>query len=288
MSRFEFIHAQREQYPIQVLCATLRVSRSGYYAWSSRPASPRSEENAALLATIKRVHQESRETYGSPRLHQALLRLGHRCGRHRVARLMRREGLRGIPRRKFVRTTQRAEGKMGAPDRLERDFTAAAPNQKWVSDITYIATGTGWLYLATVLDLFSRLVVGWSMARHMQAELVLEALQMAYARRGAVTDLIYHSDHGSQYTSHLVQTWLKQHHIQASMGSVGDCFDNAVAESFFATLKRECVNRRSYPTRSEARTAIFEFIEVFYNRQRLHSTLDYQSPADFEKRGFTP
>jgi len=288
VSRFEFIQAQREQYPIRVLCAALRVSRSGYYAWSRRPPSSRAEENAQLLTTIKSVYKDSRKTYGSPRLHQALMRLGYRCGRHRVARLMRAEGLRGIPRRKFVRTTQRAAGKLGAPDRLERDFTASDPNQKWVSDITYIATGTGWLYLATVLDLFSRRVVGWAMARHMQAELVLEALQMAYVRRGAPRDLIYHSDHGGQYTSHLVQTWLVQHHIQASMGSVGDCYDNAVAESFFATLKRECTDRHSYPTRSDARTAIFEFIEVFYNRQRLHSTLDYQSPADFEKRSFTP
>jgi transposase InsO family protein len=187
-----------------------------------------------------------------------------------------------------VRTTQRVAGEQSAPDRLERDFTAAGANQKWVSDITYIATAEGWLYLATVLDLFSRRVVGWAMAAHMRAELALGALQMAYAQRGAPKELIYHSDHGGQYTSALVQNWLAEQQLLASMGSAGDCYDNAVAESFFSTLKRECVDGQCYPTRSAARTAIFDFVEAFYNRQRLHSTLGYQSPDEYESRSITP
>jgi len=199
-----------------------------------------------------------------------------------------RAGLRGIPHRKFVRTTQRDAHATVVPDRLERDFTAEAPNQKWVSDITYIRTGEGWLYVATVVDLHSRRVVGWAMAAHMRAELVLAALKMAYAQRGAPKDLIYHSDRGGQYTSTTVHSWLTEHEIQASMGSSGDCFDNAVAESFYATLKRECVHRQTYATRREARTHIFEFIEVFYNRQRLHSTLGYQSPVEFEQGDIIP
>jgi putative transposase len=288
VSRFTFIHAQRAQYAIRRLCRTLEVSPSGYYAWRGRAPSAREQENARLLTAAQRVHRESRETYGSPRLQQALVRLGYRCGRHRVARLMRQAGLRGLPRRKFVRTTQRVTGAPQVPDRLERDFSAAAANQKWVSDITYIRTGEGWLYLATVIDLYSRRVVGWAMAAHMRAELVLAALRMAHAQRGAPQDLIYHSDHGGQYTSSAVQEWLAHHKIRASMGSTGDCFDNAVAESFYATLKRECVHRQTYATRAQARTHIFEFIEVFYNRQRLHSTLGYQSPVDYEQRGMTP
>ena len=287
MSRFAFIDVQRAHYPIRVMCDVLDVSRSGYYAWRRRPPSARARENARLLEAAQQAHRDSRGAYGSPRLYRALVRLGFRCGRHRVARLMRRAGLRGIPRRKFVRTTRRAAEATGAPDRLERDFTAEAPNEKWVSDITYVPTGEGWLYVATVVDLYSRRVVGWAMAAHMRAELVLKALHMAYAQRGAPKGLIYHSDHGSQYTSATIQDWLTQHEIQASMGSTGDCFDNAVAESFYATLKRECVHRQTYATRREARTHIFEFIEVFYNRQRLHSTLDYQSPAEFEQGNIT-
>lgn len=288
MSRYRFIHAQRQDYPIRRLCAVMGVSRSGYYAWRQRPPSARAQANAELLVAVHAAHQASRDTYGSPRLYRALIRQGYSCGRHRVARLMRRAGLRGVPERRSVRTTQGTEAAAAVPDRLERDFTAAAPNQKWVSDITYIRVGAGWMYLATVLDLFSRRVIGWAMAEHMRAELVLGALEMAYAQRGAPCNLIYHSDHGSQYTSTLVRDWLTQHAVQASMGSKGDCFDNAVAESFFATLKRECVYRQTYATRQEARTQIFEYIEVFYNRQRLHSTLDYQSPMDYEQQHMTP
>jgi transposase InsO family protein len=247
--------------------------------------SARAQADAQLLAVAQQEYARSRKTYGSPRLHQALLRQGQRCGRHRVARLMRSAGLRGIPRRKFVRTTQRAAGQTGAPDRLQRDFSADAPNRKWASDITYIATRQGWLYLATVLDLFSRRVVGWAMAQQMRDELVLNALQMAYTQRGAPTGLICHSDHGSQYTSARVQDWLAAHGLQASMGSVGDCYDNAVMESFYAILKRECLPAEPYLTRRQARTQLFEFLEVFYNQQRLHSTLDYQTPVEYEQLG---
>jgi transposase InsO family protein len=283
-----FIHSQREQYPLQVLCRVLQVSRSGYYAWRRRGLSQRAQANARLLVAIKQAHKDSRETYGSPRVHQVLLRQGQRCGRHRVARLMRLAELRGVPRRKFVRTTQRAAEEARVPDRLQRDFSASAPNQKWVSDITYIATQEGWLYLATVLDLYSRRIVGWAMAAHMRAELVRDALQMAYVQRGAPKELIYHSDRGGQYSSALVQDWLTEHGLLASMGSTGDCYDNAVAESFFSTLKRECVAGECFPTRRAARSAIFDFMETFYNRQRLHSTLGYQSPLDFENQSGTP
>lgn len=283
-----FIHSQREQYPLQVLCRVLQVSRSGYYAWRRRGLSQRAQANARLLVAIKQAHKDSRETYGSPRVHQVLLRQGQRCGRHRVARLMRLAELRGVPRRKFVRTTQRAAEEARVPDRLQRDFSASAPNQKWVSDITYIATQEGWLYLATVLDLYSRRIVGWAMAAHMRAELVRDALQMAYVQRGAPKELIYHSDRGGQYSSALVQDWLTEHGLLASMGSTGNCYDNAVAESFFSTLKRECVAGECFPTRRAARSAIFDFMETFYNRQRLHSTLGYQSPLDFENQSGTP
>lgn len=272
------------KYPVRMLCRGLGVSPSGYYAWCKRPPSARAQANAQLLAAAKQEYQASRKTYGSPRVHQALLRLGHRCGRHRVARLMRHAGLCGIPRRRYVRTTQRAAGQTGAPDRLQRDFSADAPNRKWVSDITYIATRQGWLYLASVLDLYSRRVVGWAMAEHMRDELVLEALTMAYVQRGAPSGLIYHSDHGSQYTSSRVQAWLAEHGIQASMGSVGDCYDNAVMESFHSILKREGVPKQAYATRRQARTHIFEFLEAFYNRQRLHSTLNYRTPVEYEEQ----
>ncbi len=271
-----------------MLCRVLQVSRSGYYAWRRRGLSQRAQANARLLVAIKQAHKDSRETYGSPRVHQVLLRQGQRCGRHRVARLMRQAELRGVPRRKFVRTTQRAAEEARVPDRLQRDFSASAPNQKWVSDITYIATQEGWLYLATVLDLYSRRIVGWAMAAHMRAELVRDALQMAYVQRGAPKELIYHSDRGGQYSSALVQDWLTEHGLLASMGSTGDCYDNAVAESFFSTLKRECVAGECFPTRRAARSAIFDFMETFYNRQRLHSTLGYQSPLDFENQSGTP
>ena len=272
---------QGQTYPVQVLAAVLGVSRSGYYAWRHRHPSARVRANAALLVAIRKAHAQSRGTYGSPRIWRQI-RAAHPCGRHRVARLMRQAQVQGLPRRRFRRTTQRAGAQLDIPDRLERDFTATTPNSKWVSDITYISTAEGWLYLAVILDLYSRLVVGWAMGTTLTADLVLTALDMAAGRRPLPEGLIYHSDHGSQYTCDAVQTWAKHHGVLPSMGSRGDCYDNAAAESFFSTLKRECVHRQPLETWKEARTVIFEYIEVFYNRERLHSTLGYLSPVAFE------
>lgn len=266
------------------MCKVLGVSRSGYYAWLGRPPSRRERENGDLLKAIRQVHAESRGVYGSMRVHQALLRLGLRCGRHRVARLMRQAGLHGIPKRKFKRTTRRVPGRSVAPDRVQRDFSAVAPNRKWVTDITYIATREGWLYLLTLMDLYSRRIVGWSMRTRMTDDLMIEALDMAVKQRQVPAGLIVHSDHGGQYTSTKVQSLLHAKQMLASMGTVGDCYDNAAMESFFSTLKRELASLGIHASRDQARQAIFEYVEVFYNRQRLHSALGYLSPAEFEDR----
>jgi len=282
MSRFRFIDEHRGEHSVRRMCATMGVSRSGYHKWRKRPLSRRAREDGKLLETMKQVHKKSKGTYGSPRLHQELLRLGHGCGRHRVARLMREAGLQGVPRRKFKRTTRAVAGRPVAPDRLNRNFGAKEPNKKWVADITYVPTQEGWLYLAAMLDLFSRRIVGWSMQSRMTQDVVVQALNMALRQRRPGAGLIHHSDRGAQYTSAALQTMLVEHEICASMGSKGDCYDNATMESFFGSLKRECVHRRRYPTRSAARTDLFEYIEIFYNRHRLHSSLDYVSPAEFE------
>ncbi len=285
MDRYQFIDAERAVYPIQAQCTALGVARSGYYAWRRRPMSPHAQEDAEVLAALEPVYAASRGTYGSPRVLAVRRRLGqHRWGRRRIARVMRQAGLQGRPRRKFVRTTQRSATRVTIPDHLRRDFTAQQPNQKWGTDITYVPTDEGWLYLAVILDLYSRRVVGWAMGAEITAELVLAALQMAVTNRAIPSGLIYHSDHGSQFTSQTGQDWLTQRQITASMGTVGDCYDNAVAESFFSTLKRECVHRYHFKTRKEAQTVIFEYLEVFYNRQRLHSTLGYHSPVDYEQQ----
>jgi putative transposase len=264
------------------MCQALEVSRSGYYAWEQRPTSQRAREDGEMTEVLREEHQRSRGTYGSPRLHQRLLQLGYRCGRHRVARLMHQAGLRGLPRRKYRGTTRRVAGRPLAPDRLQRDFTASGPNEKWVADITYIPTDEGWLYLAVVMDLFSRHIVGWAMHERMTDDLVLNALNMAVQRRQPAEGLIHHSDRGGQYTSARLQAALAERAIQCSMGTRGDCFDNAGAESFIATLKREEVHQSCYPTRQRARRRLFQYIEVFYNRQRLHSALGYVSPVEFE------
>lgn len=267
------------------LCKLLEVSRSGYYAWQQRPESARQRDDQALLGTIREIHRQSRGTYGSPRIHAELQARGYRCSRKRVARLMQQAELAGYPRRKRLRTTQADPQAAYAPDLLQRDFQAQAPNQKWVADITYIPTAAGWLYLAVVVDLFSRMVVGWALLPQMTADLVLLAVQMAVNRRQppADTTLIHHSDRGGQYTSTAVQALLARHQIRASMGSTGDCYDNAAMESFFSTLKRECVTRHIFTSRAVARTVIFDFIEVFYNRVRRHSALGYLSPLAFEQ-----
>lgn len=264
------------------MCQVLKVSTSGYYEWRERPPSAREQANERLLEAIRRVHAESRGTYGSPRVQAALRRAGVCVGKHRVARLMRRHGIAGArPKRKRPVTTQR-DGRAGAaPNLLAQDFVATRPNEKWLADITYIDTDEGWLYLAAVLDLFSRAIVGWSMADHLRSELVEEALKMALGRRFPLVGLLHHSDRGSQYTSQAVQALLREHAIQVSMSGVGNCYDNSPMESFFGTLKTECATYR-FASYAEARRVIFEYLEVWYNRQRLHSAIGYHTPAERE------
>ena len=259
------------------------VSRSGYYAWRERPLSERKQSNTRLLLHIRAVYQESRRTYGSRRVYHELREQGIVCSRHRIARLMRQDGLRAIQRQRYKQTTRPNPRLPVAPNILNQDFTAHRPNQKWVADFTYIPTAQGWLYLATVMDVFSRQIVGWSMSERQQTALVEDALQMALSRRCPQTGLLHHSDRGSQYASHDYQKLLAKEHIQVSMSRSGNCYDNAMMESFFATLKAECVHQR-YTSRHEARAVIFDYIERWYNRRRRHSSLGYLSPADFEQR----
>lgn len=279
----QFILEHERVFPVSRMCAVLGVSRSGYYAWKGRVPGPREKANATLATEIKAVYTESRGTYGSPRVHAALVTRGVPCGRHRVARLMRAQGLAGRRRRRRrPLTTRQQAGNPIAPNVLNRDFSAARPDEKWVADITYLDTDEGWLYLAVILDLYSRRVIGWSMANHMQTSLIEAALEMAVASRHPVDGLIHHSDRGSQYTSAAYQDRLNALRVVTpSMSGIGNCYDNAVAESFFGTLKSECASRR-FVSHREARCAVFEFIEIWYNRQRLHSSLGYLSPEAFE------
>jgi putative transposase len=265
------------------MCRVLEVSTSGYYAWRKRPASVRAQEDAILLRRIRTIHEASRQSYGVPRVYRELREDGVEVGRDRVARLMRQAGLRGISRRRFVVTTRRDEASRPAPDLVERRFEAEGPDQLWVADITYIPTWAGFLYLAIVLDVFSRKVVGWAMETHLRTELVLEALQMAASQRrpGGV---IHHSDQGCQYTSIAFGKRCDQLGVRPSMGSVGDAYDNAMAESFFATLECELLDRTRFETQAEARMAVFEWIEAWYNPHRRHSSIDYLSPNEFERR----
>lgn len=282
--RYAFIEAKKGIYPIRLLCHILRVSRSGYYAWRDRPESRRALESRQLLAHIRRSHGRSRQRYGSPRVWADLRAEGICVGRHRVARLMRQAGLRSRRRRRFRVTTHSRHTWPVAADQLRRDFKASAPNRKWAADITYIPTREGWLYLAVVLDLYSRRIVGWSMASHLNRSLVLDALRMALKRRQPSTRLLHHSDQGGQYASGDYQQLLARHGIQCSMSRRGDCWDNAVVESFFATLKTELIHQTTYDNRDQARRDIFEYIETEYNRQRRHSTLGYLSPVEFERQ----
>jgi putative transposase len=285
MSRYRFIDVEQANHAVALLCRVLTVSRSGYYAWRGRPPSRRSTADAGLSTTIGQIHVRSRGTYGAPRIH-AELRDDHavRCGRKRVARLMRQAGLVGCHRRHAQRTTRRDETAAPAADLVHRTFTATAPDQLWVADITYLPTWQGFLYLAVVLDVFSRKVIGWAMADHLRSELVVAALEMALWRRRPASGVVHHSDRGSQYTSLAFGQRCHQAGIVPSMGSTGDCYDNALAESFFATLECELVATSQWRTQAEARTAVFEFLEVFYNVHRRHSALGYLSPADYERR----
>jgi transposase InsO family protein len=281
--KFEFISAQKACFPVEFMCEQLEVSRSGFYAWSQRPESAHQQEDQALAAEVEKVHRDSRGTYGSPRVHAELRARGRKVSRKRVARLMEQQKLGARPKRRFVRTTDSSHGLPVAPNVLERDFSPGQPNSTWATDITYVWTSEGWLYLDVVLDLFSRRVVGWAMSEHIDTQLVLCGLQMALEGRQPPQGLLHHSDRGSQYASALYQQALADQGIQPSMSRKGNCWDNAVAESFFSTLKMELVYRTSFATRQQARSAIFEYIEVFYNRQRRHSTLGYLSPVDYER-----
>jgi len=266
------------------MCSVLEVSRSGFYAWLKRAESRRSREDRELTEQIRQIHEESHGIYGAPRIHAVLLRRGRRCGINRVARLMRLAGIRSRTYRRFrVRTTDSNHSLPIAPNVVDRDFTAEKPDQLWVADITYIPTSEGWLYLAAIIDVFSRTVVGWSMEAHMRTSLVLNALDMALGRRQPGEGLIHHSDRGSQYASKAYRKALENRGIICSMSRKGDCYDNAMMESFFHSLKVEWIYGESLATRREAKAAIFEYLEVFYNRQRLHSALGYLSPAEFEE-----
>ncbi|GJL66243.1 MAG: transposase [Nitrospirales bacterium] len=266
------------------MCRLLRVSSGGYYARQTRPQSQRATRNAQLVQAIHRIHTESDAVYGSPKVWRELQGQGQSCGKQRVARLMKQAGLQGIPAKKRWRTRKVGARPAGVTNQLARDFAAATPNTKWVTDITYIRTAEGWLYLAVVLDLFSRQVIGWSMQPHLGRELAIQAVLMAVGRRTTSSEVVLHSDRGTQYTADDYQAFLRTHGIVSSMSGVGNCYDNAVAESFFGLLKRERINRRRYQTRAEARTDVFDYIERFYNRQRRHSYSKGLSPDTYAKQ----
>jgi len=283
VSTFRFIEAEKATHAVPALCRMLGVSRSGYYAWRSRPPSERARFDAVLSEKIETIHRNSRATYGAPRVHAELRAIGIRCSRKRVARLMRRARLRGSLRGRRMRTTSRTALQQAAPDLVGRNFLSEEPDRLWVADITYVRSGEGFLYLSFILDACSRKVVGWSMATHLRTQLVVGALQMAIARRKPSPRLVHHSDRGVQYTSLSFGKRLEDEGLLPSMGQVGSAYDNALAESFVATLKTELLYRNTWPTRQAVRTAIFEYIEGFYNTRRRHSALGYMSPAEFEE-----
>jgi putative transposase len=280
---FRFVAAKKAEHSIKTMCRVLGVSRSGFHAWERRAPSARQLQDERLLERIREIHAENRGVYGSPRVHAELaLADGVRVGRKRVERLMRQAAISGLVARQRGRTTIRVPGVRVCEDLVDRAFLASAPDRLWVADITYLRTWEGWLYLVAVQDVFSRRIVGWSMADHMRTELVTDALQMALAHRRPAPGLIWHSDQGSQFVSLAFGQKARAAGIAQSMGSRGDCFDNAVAESFFATIKKELIHQRSWPSKAELRTEVFEYIEVFFNRRRRHSTLGHVSPEQFE------
>lgn len=285
--RYRFVHQHAQQFPITALCRMLAVSASGYYAWRTRPESPRTRHNRLLATQIKAVHTRSRRTYGRRRIHAQLRREGVVCSRNRVARLMHQEGLCGLRRRSFKATTNSRHSFPTAPNLLARNFTATAVDQVWVSDITYLACEEGWEYLASVMDLYSRRIVGWAMQSTLERSLTLNALKMAIAQRRPGPGLTHHSDRGVQYACGDYQSALNEQGMVPSMSRKGDCWDNAPKESFFGTLKGELVQHWGRPPRDQARREVFEYIEVFYNRQRLHSSLGYLPPVAFEAQSDT-
>jgi putative transposase len=281
---FRFIEEHKDHWPVRLLCDTLEVSPAGYYAWRGRPRSAQEQRHDTLLVEMPAIHSQFKARYGSPRMHKELVARGHDCGVNTVARLMHDHGIVAKTARKFrVRTTDSKHDLPVADNLLDRQFNPSEANEVWLADITYIPTREGWLYLAAVEDLFSRRVVGWSMAEHLESRLVVDALELAVQRRLPDEGLLAHSDRGSQYASEHYQLLLARHGITCSMSRRADCWDNAPMESFFASLKKELVHDADFATRAEARAAIFEYIEVFYNGQRRHSSLGYVSPAEYER-----
>lgn len=274
--------ANQAEFPVRPMCRVLGLSPSGYYAWRQRAPSRRAVRDQVLLTEIRRIHEGSRRTYGRPRICAELRDEGHGVGSKRVGRLMRGDGIRGASRRRKWRTTQRDQDARPAPDLVERNFSAEGPDQLWVGDITYVPTATGFLFLAVVLDAWSRRIVGWAMATHLRSELVLQALEMALGQRRP-SSVIHHSDQGTQYTSIAFGLRCKQAGVRPSMGSVGDAYDNAMCESFFATLECELLDRERFRNQAEARMKVFDFIEGWYNPRRRHSALGYRSPIEFER-----
>lgn len=284
MKKFEFIRHNRKEYKVIRLCEVLEVSTTGFYDWLDRPESNRQRENRRITDKIKQSHQRSREIYGSPKIHEDLIAEGETCSVNRVARLMKAADIKSKMARKFVITTDSKNTQEPPPDLLQRRFRVGQRDKAWVSDTTFIATREGWLYLAVVLDLFSRQVIGWAMSDRNNTDLVQDALTMAIWRRGKVKGVIVHSDQGSTYASGDYQKQLSDNKLVCSMSRKGECLDNAVAESFFGTLKNELVYHEAYKARAQAKQSIFEYIEVFYNRQRRHAFLNYLTPVEYEAK----
>ena len=280
--KYRFINDYQDRMPVQQLCRLLGVSRSAYYHWQHQGPSVREQRNQELLPLVRQIHHQSRRNYGSPRIWEALCQRGVRCGRHRIARLMRIHGIRAKTKRRFKVTTRSRCNQSIMPDLVQRCFKATRPNQVWTSDITYVWTREGWAYLAVVLDLCSRMIVGWELSARLTASLVTSAVERALAWRTPSEGLILHSDRGSQYASNELMALSKEHDIRLSMSRTGNCYDNAVTESFFHTLKTEYLYFTRFENRQEARTSIFDYIEVFYNRQRMHSTINNVSPMQYE------
>ena len=282
--KYGFIEAHRDQFSVSRMCAVLQVSRNGYYDARTRGPSKRSQNNQRASAEIQRVHERSRQAYGAHKTWRELRAEGFSWGRHRIARLRREAGIEARRKRRFRITTQARAGMVAADNRLKQNFETNKVDRVWVGDITFIATAAGWLYLAVLIDLYSRRVVGWAMSERIDQQLVLDCLNMALLQRKVKPGLIHHTDQGRQYSSAAYLDVLKRHGIKPSMSRRGNCYDNAVAESFFSSLKNELVHHCSFKTRDDARAAIFEYIEIFYNRQRRHQTLDYLSPVDYERK----
>ena len=281
--RYAFIRGQVGRYPVRVMCRVLEVTEQGYYAWRSRPESRRLRQNRELMDQVAVVFGEHRQRYGSPRVHKELVAQGRCCGRHRVARLMRQNGLRAKAARKFKVTTDSSHGKAPAANVLSREFTPPAPNRVWAGDITYLWTAEGWMYLAVFIDLYSRMVVGWALSKRLTVDLVLLAFDRALVRRRPGPGLLVHTDRGSQYVATDFLQRLSERQIVLSMSRKGNCWDNAVAESFFHSLKVELVHGELFHTRWQLEREVFEYLEMYFNRKRRHSTLDYVSPQEYER-----